>query len=49
VHKARALGHSHVYCGTATAVTLLLREGWSEIEHVEHEGQALFVFRKAAA
>ena len=48
VRQACALGYSRVYCGTGTAVSLLRRCGWSELERVEHEGEALVVFQKSA-
>jgi GNAT superfamily N-acetyltransferase len=43
------LGYSSVYCGTATAVSLLRRSGWTELERIEHEGEPLVIFEKAAA
>jgi GNAT superfamily N-acetyltransferase len=48
VSHAHRLGYSSVYCGTATAISLLRRNGWSEIDRIEHEGQALAIFQKAA-
>ena len=42
------LGYSSVYCATATAVGLLRRGGWSELERTEHEGESLVIFQKAA-
>lgn len=49
VRKARALGYPRVYCGTATAVSLLRRSCWSELETIQHEGEALVIFSKATA
>jgi GNAT superfamily N-acetyltransferase len=45
---ARSLGHTHIYCGTSTAESLLLRLGWAAIEVTQHAGKALTVFRSAA-
>ncbi len=45
---AQSLGHKHVYCGTSTAESLLLRSGWVAIEVTQHAGKALTVFRSAA-
>lgn len=45
---ARDLGYLHVYCGTSTAETLLLRSGWSAIDKTLHAGRPLTVFRSAA-
>jgi GNAT superfamily N-acetyltransferase len=44
VVHAHALGHAKVYCGTSTAVSLLQREGWVEIETTTHAGQPLSIF-----
>jgi len=49
VQQASALGYPRVYCGTATAVSLLHRGGWSELETVQHEGEAIAIFSKATA
>ena len=43
--EARRLGFQTVYCATASAVSLLEREGWSRIDAVEHEGGTQFIFR----
>jgi hypothetical protein len=48
VQHAGALGHGRVYCATATAESLLRRNGWSEVERVEHEGKPLTVFSTPA-
>lgn len=45
--EARALGYSRIYCGTATAASLLLRSGWRLIEFVEREGQEIGIHEKA--
>ena len=49
VQQASALSYPRVYCGTATAVSLLRRSGWSELETIEHEGEAVVIFSKATA
>ena len=49
VQQAVTLGYPRVYCGTATAVSLLRRSGWSELETTEHEGEAIVIFSKATA
>jgi GNAT superfamily N-acetyltransferase len=43
--EARRLGFDAVYCATASAVSLLEREGWSQIDAVTHEGGTQFIFR----
>jgi GNAT superfamily N-acetyltransferase len=43
-NEAARLGFASVYCATATAASLLRREGWSAIDTVFHDGQALQVF-----
>ena len=47
--EAAALGHPFIYCGTRTAASLLERSGWSLLETVLHDGQALGIYRKALA
>lgn len=49
VRQAAALGYSRVYCGTATAVSLLRRSGWSELEVIQHDGEDLVIFSRATA
>jgi len=49
VQQASALGYPWVYCGTATAVSLLRRSGWAELETIQHEGEAIAIFAKATA
>ena len=48
VRHAYRLGYSSVYCGTSTAITLLRRSGWSELERIEHEGETLAIFKRTA-
>ena len=43
---AHYLGYERIYCGTATAVALLRRTGWSQLEVIQHEGQSLVIFAK---
>jgi N-acetylglutamate synthase-like GNAT family acetyltransferase len=45
-HHAHCLGFEHIYCATATAVTLLRRSGWSQLEVTRHEGESLVIFAK---
>jgi len=45
--EASRLGYKSVYCATGTSESLLLRQGWSLIEAVVHEGNPLQVFRCA--
>ena len=49
VRQAGALGYPRIYCGTATAVSLLRRSGWSELERTEHEGETVVIFSRATA
>ncbi|MFP5356432.1 MAG: GNAT family N-acetyltransferase [Gemmatimonadota bacterium] len=49
VARAGELGYPRVYCGTATATSLLRRSGWSELEFVRHEGEDLVIFAKETA
>lgn len=46
VDHARSLGHSSVYCGTGTAVTLLNRAGWQAMEEVLYADKPLVIFRR---
>jgi len=48
VTKAHELGHECVYCGTSTAVSLLVRAGWSVVAVTQLEGKDLTIFRSAA-
>ncbi len=45
--EARNLGFRHIYCGTSTANSLLVRCGWQLIETIVHEGHGLGLYRKA--
>jgi len=49
VQHAARLGFLRIYCATATAVSLLRRSGWSEVESIQHEGQSLAIFCKDTA
>jgi hypothetical protein len=44
VRQAHGLGYSRIYCGTASAVNLLRRAGWSQLEVIQHEGKSLTIF-----
>ena len=44
--EAHRLGFHTVYCATASAVSLLEREGWSQIEAVEHDGGTQFIYSR---
>lgn len=46
VRRARCLGFERIYCASATAVTLLRRTGWSELEVVRHDGESLVIFTR---
>ncbi len=43
--EAHRLGFSEVYCATASADSLLEREGWTKIDAVSHDGGTQFIFR----
>ena len=45
--EASRLGYSSCYCATGTSASLLIRQGWSQIDAVVHDGQTLQVFRRA--
>lgn len=47
--EARRLGFGEVFCATATAVSLLEREGWTRIDTVSHDGGTQLIFRIATA
>ena len=49
VQHAGTLGYQRVYCGTATATSLLRRSGWSELEVIQHEGESMVIFSKETA
>lgn len=48
VSHATQLGFESVYCGTSTAVDLLRRVGWQEVERVVYAGKPLVIFRSVA-
>jgi GNAT superfamily N-acetyltransferase len=45
--EAARLGHSHVYCATATSTSLLQRSAWHLLEEVVHQGQNVGIYEKA--
>ncbi len=45
--EAQALGYHTIYCGTATAGSLLARAGWQRIESVRLEGKEIGLYQKA--
>ena len=45
--EASRLGHQFIFCATASAVSLLMREGWTQIDKVLHDGEVQFVFQWA--
>ncbi len=45
---AKSLGYPHVYSGTSTATSLLVRAGWQTVEQVQHAGKPLNIFRSEA-
>lgn len=46
---AAALGVPTLYCGTATAATLLERQGWEGMDSVHHDGHDVRLYRRATA
>ena len=44
---ARGFGYSTIYCGTATAVGLLERNGWQFMERVRYDGDNVSIYQKA--
>jgi GNAT superfamily N-acetyltransferase len=44
---ARDLGYSTIYCGTATAIGLLERNGWQFMEGVRYDGENVSIYQKA--
>jgi GNAT superfamily N-acetyltransferase len=44
--EGRRLGHAHLYCATATAVTLLEREGWTAHAQTVHDGGLIGIFQR---
>jgi GNAT superfamily N-acetyltransferase len=49
VRQAHALRYEHIYCATSTAIGLLRRSGWSQLECVEHGGESLVIFARQTA
>jgi GNAT superfamily N-acetyltransferase len=47
VAEASRLGHPFIFCATASAVSLLRRAGWVQIDTVSHDGEIQHVFRRA--
>lgn len=45
--QAAALGFDALYCGTATADTLLARAGWQAVDHGHQSGEAMRIWRRA--
>ncbi|MGH8496541.1 MAG: GNAT family N-acetyltransferase, partial [Gammaproteobacteria bacterium] len=45
--EASRLGYQFIFCATANAVSLLKREGWTQIDSVLQDGEVQFVFQKA--
>ncbi len=43
--EASRLGYQTVYCATSTSESLLVRQGWSLMESVFHDGHSVRVFR----
>lgn len=44
--EARRLGFHAVYCATASAASLLKREGWQWLETITHEGHPQLIFQR---
>jgi GNAT superfamily N-acetyltransferase len=44
---ARSFGYSTLYCGTATAIGLLERNGWQFMERVRYPGEEVSIYHKA--
>ena len=42
--QARHLGFPFVYCATASAASLLERQGWQLLERTEHDGKPISVY-----
>ena len=45
--EAKALGYDSIYCGTATANSLLQRSGWRAIDAVQLHGKDVSIYTKA--
>jgi GNAT superfamily N-acetyltransferase len=48
VAHAKAIGYDSVYCGTSTAIALMKRAGWQQIERITYAGKPLVIFRSGA-
>jgi GNAT superfamily N-acetyltransferase len=49
IEEARRLEFGEIYCATASAVSLLEREGWTRIDAVSHDGGTQLIFRVVTA
>lgn len=47
VVEASRLGHPFIFCATASAVSLLQRAGWTQIDTVSHNGEIQYIFKWA--
>jgi hypothetical protein len=45
--NAQRLGFDTVHCATTSAVSLLEREGWSQIDAIVHDDERLIIFARA--
>lgn len=45
--EALKLGHTRLYCATATTDSLLIRCGWRLLEEVPHEGTRIGIYERA--
>ena len=43
---ARELGFATIYCGTSTANSLLMREGWQFVEVAHYSNEAVSIYEK---
>ena len=48
VAHAKTIGYGNVYCGTGTAISLMDRAGWREIERITCGGKPLVIFCSGA-
>jgi GNAT superfamily N-acetyltransferase len=44
--EAKRLGFQKIYCATATSASLLVREGWSQIDSVNYDGTVHVIFER---
>jgi N-acetylglutamate synthase-like GNAT family acetyltransferase len=42
--EAQRLGFPRVFCATATAASLLERQGWRLLERTEHDGKPIAIY-----